>query len=340
MRFNLFTNEKMTRKKNNIFIRVDENIQIGSGHISRCYALACILKAKFEIVFFVQTASKNMLELIKSNFNLVIIDNNNDFLSQLNCNIIVVLDGYHFSSLLQKEIKEKESILVAIDERLEIQYYADIIISFSPQLKAISFKKMVYTQCYLGLKYLFLKKDFLEESKKHKLSNFRAVKSALISFGGSDKENLSSVIAKILLKLEFLDKIFILVGPLNCNSFEDLASEVSINLIYSADEKKIIKISNETLFAITSPSTIMLELFAVGLPIISGYSKLNQNETLIFLSKNGFIESVGNFNSNNLASNLKDAIKNVLSNPSKYIKKQKLIFDNQERNILSIFEKI
>jgi len=84
----------------------------------------------------------------------------------------------------------------------------------------------------------------------------------------------------------------------------------------------------------------MLELFAVGLPIISGYSNKRQIDALNFLAQRGLLHSVGYFYNKNVASNLMNAIKLSLSNPSKYIKKQKLIFKNQERDIVSIFERL
>lgn len=327
-------------KKNKISIRVDENNEIGSGHINRCIALATILKSKFEIVFYMHSVSQVSINLIKKNFDLVMIENNHDFISQIDSNRIVVLDGYHYTSLLQKRIKEKKCILVSIDERLKIEYYADIIISYSPHLKSSAFKKKQWTKCYLGFKYLFLKKDFLNESKKQKVTTPRIKKTVLISFGGADKENLSTTIAKILLKSEIIDNIFILVGPLNDNLFQDFVSYSNVKLIYSADAEKIIKIANKSFFAITSPSTIMLELFAVGIPVISGYSNTRQKDALNFLAQRGLLLSVGYFYNKKLSSNLLDAIKVTLSNPSKYIRKQKLIFQNQESNIMSIFERL
>ena len=327
-------------KKIEISIRVDENNKIGSGHINRCIALASILKDKFEVVFYIYSASMISLNTIKKDFNLVIIENNNNFISQIDANRIVILDGYHFTSALQKKIKQKNCLLVSIDERLNIQYFADVIISYSPQIKSISFKKMKWTKCYLGFKYLFLKNDFLVESKKQKLIDSKLQKSVLISFGGADKENLSTAVVKILLNLNIIDSIFILVGPCNINSFHEFYSNPTVKLIYSADARKIIKIANKSLFAITSPSTIMLELFAVGLPIISGYSNKRQIDALNFLAQRGLLHSVGYFYNKNVPSNLMNAIKLSLSNPSKYIKKQKLIFKNQERNIVSIFERL
>src|SRR5579862_8558861 len=99
--------------KQKLIIRVDGGSDIGLGHISRCCALADMLKDHFEINFYTRTNSKSVINDIENYCNKVFILNNtisykeeaDNWIEFLKGDEIVVLDGYSFITYYQQKIK-------------------------------------------------------------------------------------------------------------------------------------------------------------------------------------------------------------------------------------------
>ena len=153
-------------KKRKIFIRVDETSDLGSGHINRCFGLASILSENFDIYFVIIDATNFALSYLNQNFKLILVKSNEEALSFFETKSIVILDGYAFPTSLQKKIKSLNCYLVCLDERTDVHYYADILISYSVSLSVSDFSAESYTKFYLGFDYLFLREEFLIQSKK------------------------------------------------------------------------------------------------------------------------------------------------------------------------------
>ena len=83
-------------KQQDIFIRADGSDQIGLGHLIRCMALAEMLKFDYDITFVCKQIPGKSADVIKElNFKLLVIDEEESFLSQLKSKQIVVLDHFH-----------------------------------------------------------------------------------------------------------------------------------------------------------------------------------------------------------------------------------------------------
>jgi len=91
-----------------VLFRVDGSHEKGLGHLVRCSALAQMIKNDFDITFFCKEIPEDILEGLKNNgFSCDKIDVENKFHNQLNYKTIVVMDGYHFDAVYQKQIKAK-----------------------------------------------------------------------------------------------------------------------------------------------------------------------------------------------------------------------------------------
>ena len=123
--------------KQNIIIRVDGGVYTGMGHITRCIAIAEILKKKFNVIFAIQNPDKHIIQTIRpvtkaiialpktKNFNTDQVN----FVRHLNNDDIVILDGYNFKTGYQKAIKNKGCKLVCIDDLHAWHHVADVIIN-------------------------------------------------------------------------------------------------------------------------------------------------------------------------------------------------------------------
>jgi len=300
----------------NILIRVDASREIGYGHISRCMVLAETLESKFNITF----VSKQMPELfiqriISCGFNFIRISNTNDVTIFKNANVI--LDGYKFNSNYQKKIKLVAKKLVCIDELRGIFYHADVVINNQPCLSREDFLCEESTVIYTGVNFSLLRKEFIEINKKaYKIKKIDRLKTFFVCFGGSDPHNFSMKIVDFLLKEFKSCKINLVLGS-GYNHKLDFTTN-RLNVYYSLDAIDLIKLIDKSDIAILPPSTIMLEAFCVGIPVISGSYEDKQKTTLECLHESGYILNCGDYRQN-FYTKMSNHIKSINNSKSKII---------------------
>jgi spore coat polysaccharide biosynthesis predicted glycosyltransferase SpsG len=185
-----------------------------------------------------------------------------------------------------------------------------------------------------------VRKEFRDISiAKSQKKSLNKLDNVFICFGGSNQEALISKTVNILSKLE-VKKISILANNLDLNELllhnnESLNIETYENLKPNA----IINLFQNSDFAILPCSTILLEAFTVGIPIISGWFAENQKYSLEKFEKMGLIINLDNFKSENYDSNLINAI-NLLKNNLSIVGNQKKHINLQKRKFIKIFDEL
>src|ERR1700744_1135916 len=197
--------------KPEIYIRADGSSKIGLGHIVRCTALAHMLKDNFKITFVCkEIPEQSKVDLQKSDFELILINTEEEFFKLLDLDKIVVLDGYDFDTNYQKKIKSTGCKLVCIDDLHDKEFVADLIINHAPGVKPKNYKAQLYTQFALGLDYALLRPAFLEQAKKErKIEN---IKTVLICFGGADFKNLTESTLQTVSQFKEFKNILVITG--------------------------------------------------------------------------------------------------------------------------------
>lgn len=283
--------------KPKILIRVDGSPKIGLGHIVRCSALAHMLKNNFIITFITRDIPDDVLiELQKSGFSCRKFEYENDFLSQLNDNIIVVLDGYHFSTDYQKQVKALGVKLICIDDLHEKEFVADLIINHAPGIRTQDYKAQPYTQFALGLDYALLRPAFLEQARKKR--TIRKAESVMICFGGSDYLNLTQSLLQIVLKFSQFKKIIVVTGSVyNPTDLfkQKIVSDIRIDYRHSLNEQQMLDTMLEADVAIVPASGILFEVLAAGCLAISGSYIENQKLVYENFRNARYIVDAGNF---------------------------------------------
>ena len=144
--------------------------------------------------------------------------------------------------------------------------------------------------------------------------------------------SLGIIFIEIIMKLT--NNNYFYVSPLLKNN-ESLHIEIYVNLKPDA----IINLLQNSDFAILPGSTILLEAFTVGIPIISGWFVENQRYSLEKFEKMGLIINLDNFKSENYNSNLINAIK-LLKNNFSIVMHQKKHINLQKKNFIKIFDEL
>ena len=182
----------MGNKKPILKIRADGCSEIGLGHVVRCISLSHMLKNDFTIHFFaLEIPNSIKIKITQNAWNVTVIEEESDFLKRLTEDEIVVLDGYQFDSDYQKEIKNRGSKLVCIDDFQDQYFYADLVINHAPGVIKENYDGEPYTKYLLGPNYALLRPEFLESKSPDKQDFSKGVKKLFVCFGGSDVKNLT-----------------------------------------------------------------------------------------------------------------------------------------------------
>ena len=314
----------------NLFIRADGSSKIGLGHIVRCIALANMLKDEYLINFVCKEIPQKFVnEIISLNFSITQIEDENNFFELLTGDEIVVLDHYGMDSNYQKHIKGVGSKLVCIDDLHNKEFFADLIVNHSPGAKQEDYKAKPYTKFALGFDYALLRPLFLKVAKQQQQQQSVKMDTAFVCFGGSDINDFTLKITKVLLQLEDISCINIIVGEVyqKTEIFELEKIHLKINIYKNLSEKELLRMMLESDFGIVPASSISLELMAVNRPIVSGYYVENQRFFYQYLKDNDLVYGVDDFNTVK-AVKLSNQIMNVI----KHGKKNSKVIDGNQKN--------
>ncbi|MEO5572113.1 MAG: UDP-2,4-diacetamido-2,4,6-trideoxy-beta-L-altropyranose hydrolase [Bacteroidia bacterium] len=290
-----------------VLFRTDGGTSIGMGHVSRCIALADMLKNNFKITFAIQETAESILNSIQTvTKEIIMLPQTNNytedsikFSQYLKADDIVVLDGYKFKTDYQKTIKEKKCKLICIDDLHAWHFAADAVINHADEIDTSVYSTEPYTKFYLGLDYVLLRKPFLESTDTQRKIN--EVKKVFISMGAADENNLTQKFTEALLKIKKIEEINLLLSSINPNlrSIENIIHEnKQANIVKHFDigAEELKELIQTCDIAICPASTISLECCAVGIGLISGFTSDNQMGILSGLRKNKVAIDFGDMN--------------------------------------------
>jgi len=281
-----------------IFFRNDSNATIGLGHLVRSLALAQMLKDDFNVIFACQDIPENMVTVIKEKgFSCLRIVNEAQFFSQIKFGDIVVLDGYQFDTEYQKIIKSSGCKLVCIDDLHNQEFFADLIINHSPGVLPQDYLAQTYTKFALGLEYALIRPKFLEQAKLER--TIEKLDTIFICFGGSDPNNFTLKILKVVLGFERFKKVLVVTGS-EYQSTECIKAIVDtdsrVEHFQNVGETQMLSIMLRAEFAIVPASSISIEILHVGLILFTGITIDNQKNIYAGLIKRKNVYGIGDFN--------------------------------------------
>jgi len=193
------------------------------GHLMRCLALSEELTRRGNICYFLSKTDNHSLVNIINKFGInhykiksdVTIKEDLDILltfSHENHIDWVITDSYVINSCYIRKIKQNEFCVLSIDDTVHIHYFSDIVLNQNAGAEKLVFSAKYYTKFLLGSKYVMLRDELLKREKKIRNSE---VKKILITFGGSDYDNVTLRILQLLESINKDIEILVLLGPFN-----------------------------------------------------------------------------------------------------------------------------
>lgn len=278
--------EKLLERKKIIF-NVIGSITVGLGHIYRSLSLAHEI-TDHEIIFVCDNTHQIVVDKIAlKDYKVLSCNKKNiiEFIIDLEPDLVIndVLNTKKSDIL---KLKEKGIKTVSFEDLGSGSRYTNLTFN---ELYDLPITKG--TNYLWGHKYFFLRDEF-KDAKPHEISE--PIESVLITFGGTDQNNLTKVILDLILSLCAKNgiKIYIICG--SGYQFKDelsnhLSQKKYKNFELVFDSSTISKIMEKTQIAISSNGRTVYELADMNIPSIILSHHERENTHKFACIENGFI---------------------------------------------------
>jgi UDP-2,4-diacetamido-2,4,6-trideoxy-beta-L-altropyranose hydrolase len=317
-----------------IIFRADGNNRIGLGHLVRSSALAEMLKKKYHCILATRCALEPLLKEMRSAFAEVIslpeLDSKEaSFFDEMGSNgHLVVLDGYHFDDVYQRELFEKGYDIFSIDDIHAFPFYSKVIINHSGGFTPLHYHSLPSTQFYLGPAYALLRKPFLEAAKDRR--NQITDSNCFVCFGGADPGNQTmEILQNVQLRNNF-HNVHVVIGnayqyKTELEAFVKDKNDIIVH--HALSPSSMVKVMKQCSYAICSPSTIVYEYLSVGGVVFLQQIADNQKDVMNYFIQGGVafpLDRIANISSNEIVSSFS---------------KQRMYFDgNQDQRLRKCFD--
>lgn len=283
--------------KPQVVFRVDESSRVGFGHMSRCRALAeALVKEGADVCFWTRSVRPTTRSALES-FGVKIVDLSDEqtFLEQDWHSSVVVVDGYHFDADFWQELESAGvGRTVHIDDFRAIPYRADIVVCYNEGLEAEQFNLAPHTRLFLGGRFLMLRNEILCATR---LVNSLVPRRALmIASGGTRQEPWVAAMLTQLSCIEPHLPLWVLSGRRLSEGIVLHRAGLSrsrVRFFSGLAANDMIRLYRQARYLLAPSSTVMLEAFSAGCPIVSGWVADNQRNSLDFYDRQGLLVNLG-----------------------------------------------
>lgn len=289
-----------------LLIRADAGLEIGTGHVMRCLALAqAWMELGGSATFVMATEVPEIESRLKSEgFSVRSIcaapgsvedaDITVEMAIDMNA-CFVVVDGYHFSSEYQKKIKDSAKHLLFLDDYGHAEYYhADLVLNQNIYARDEIYKKRdPATDLLLGSPHVLLRREFWSWQGWRR-TNLQVAHRVLVTLGGSDPENVT---LKVIDSLRDLHGIELTVvsggGNSHLESLEAAIKQSEVPIQLHKNATNMPELMARADLAIISGGTTSWEAAFMGLPCLIVIIAENQVQVAEKLGDTGAAVNLG-----------------------------------------------
>ena len=304
----------------------------------RCMALADTLQKNFEINFITRSLEGSLIsDIQKKGFGIFRFYSNSEKINEKNdaqktislikkhsgSKNILIVDNYQLSKKWETDVKPFVHKLIVIDDLSNRSHNCDLLIDQNLHTKVNGlYKGLIPSNCIklIGPKFSMIRKEFRMMRKSVKPRTF-PIKKILVSFGGSDIENQTSVALNSIKKMNGKINVDVVVGKANkCKKTLKIFCNKNKHFTYYEQIDNIADLMLSSDLSIGSSGSTTWERCCLGLPAIVSISSNDQRDIANSLSRKKCIINLGDVKKLkessyiNVITNLK---KNDLRNMSK-----------------------
>lgn len=335
----------------NVAFRVDASSEIGLGHLIRCLALSEELIRRGHVCYFLSKIDSVELinRIVKSNVSYQKIKPNVSLQEDLDSSIKfsnendidwIITDSYCIDAKYIMEIKQNGFNVLSIDDTAQIHYYSDVVLNQNIGAEKLRFSTENYTKMLIGTKYIMIRDELLKRDKK--IEN-NEVKKILVTFGGTDSDNFTLKILKLLSSINENVEFLIVLGPFNLfyKDIERYDREVGCKIKLIKSPEDMAEVYLESDIAISAGGSSCYELAHFGIPnIIIAVAdnqikvshELDKQKVSIYLGKKNELKA------ERLTYNVKELIDNYSLRKQMRLNGRKLVDGKGKERIVEFME--
>ncbi|HZR56175.1 MAG TPA: UDP-2,4-diacetamido-2,4,6-trideoxy-beta-L-altropyranose hydrolase [Terriglobales bacterium] len=262
-----------------LLIRADASIEMGTGHVMRCLALAQAWQDAGGDVIFCQTQSTLLLDHSLRSEGIVVVPlavragTQEDAIQTIEvahaCNAQwLVVDGYHFSTGYQKYLRDHGVKVLFIDDTgVCDRYSADLVVNQNIDASESFYPQCESGQLLLGPQYILLRRQF-SSWKNWKRNTGPTVRRVLVTMGGSDPHNLTEMVIGALPPLNL--EVIAVVGASNphLDSLLKARSQLASNIEFRTNVSEMADLMAWADIAVSAGGGTCYELIFFQVPTI------------------------------------------------------------------------
>lgn len=280
--------------KRRLIFRADANETIGRGHLSRCLAIADMLKNDFEILFVFYEENKSYIERLSIPYLFEAIISDASFFDFVNQDDIIWLDGYGYDEDFKANLRLRIFKLIETNDLPYKVKNVDLLFNHTPALKEEQFDVVdSKAKLYLGLNYALLRSAFLEKAKNHQESPSGS--GIFVCFGGADTFDLGLRFVQGLVENNFEDAIY-WVSNKSKEELPELGENVQV--MWGLNQHEMIEYMIKSKVLLIPSSVLSFEAISLRRPFFTGYFVDNQKLIAQGLKEEELAEGCRNLETN------------------------------------------
>lgn len=282
------------------WIRADGNEKIGAGHLMRCMTIAQELAELWgrDNIRFLCADSGSGAVAEEAGFRTDVLDTDyRDMEAELpawervfedsaggltGTDNLILVDSYHVTDKYLRALG-RFGVTVLLDDLGERPWPVDCVINYNAPADLEQYRALYHgtgTRLLIGGQYVPLRRQFRD---RHYLVR-EVPKTALITTGGGDVENIGGRILKRLYREDM--EFYLVTGRFNPHLKELRALEKSLkNVHVRHDVKDMAGLMEQCDIAVTAGGTTVYELAAVGVPFLCFSCAENQEALEAYIGK-------------------------------------------------------
>jgi UDP-2,4-diacetamido-2,4,6-trideoxy-beta-L-altropyranose hydrolase len=203
----------------------------------------------------------------------------------------VVLDGYHFDEVYQRQIKQAGHPLLVVDDNAHLKHYcADILVNQNLHAEQLRYSCEPYTRLLLGARYALLRREFLSRKQERQREIPEVARHVLVTLGGGDSENVTLKVVHALREVNVSGlEAIVVIGASNPHTEELEAaarqSRIPICLVHNARDMAALMAWADV--AVAASGSTFWELAFMGVPSLVFVLADNQRYLAAVLGKLG-----------------------------------------------------
>lgn len=288
-----------------ILFRAEASVEIGTGHVMRCLALAQQWRAGGGRAVFVQASLPPGLaaRLADEGFEIMALGTKVGGEADARATVElarrvgagwVVADGYDFDALWQRFVKSAGLRLLVLDDFGHADHYhADLVLNQNQSATARLYAgRDAQTRLLLGPQFALLRQEFVAAVPRERPAQLPG--RILVTLGGSDSANVTRLVIEALAAFDDLEAVVVIgAGNPHRVALQSMVNALAKNIRLEVNPPSMAALMRWADLAITAGGSTVWEIARLGLPALTIVTAKNQVAIARALHAHGSVVNLG-----------------------------------------------